>query len=337
MPRIPIFKLGHTREELQPPTLTGYIPALALDGLQVGVDNLRHDVHLSPKFAEQVRLQIARLIAREGDVEGLLMAEAPERFSGNHFIGSGPNSKAQAKTALSELKPLLTAIHMSALNHAKADGKLTVDLLARVAILKFLKLEVNAQFAQMLERCRMMLKSYEGVRQQKAMEYRERVAGFQVAKRIIVRKTGQELFRTLREIEKETLARTRRSYFGTRGEAEYKLLVNPLIFTEDARDPYLNAQHYVMLGNFDRDPDRFANVRRILCEFLQTLNLGYDARNDAVLDGWFNVPENAEELVGSGDADDPKRVRLEAWLEHLQKEKVIDYVIASYEAVPLLA
>src|SRR5581483_7104941 len=230
-----------------------------------------------------------------------------------------------------------TAIHMSALNHAKADGKLTVDLLARVAILKFLKLEVNAQFAQMLERCRMMLKSYEGVRQQKAMEYRERVAGFQVAKRIIVRKTGQELFRTLREIEKETLARTRRSYFGTRGEAEYKLLVNPLIFTEDARDPYLNAQHYIMLGNFDRDPDRFANIRRILCEFLQTLNLGFDARNEAVLDGWLNVPENAEELVGSGDADDPKRPRLEAWLDLLQKEKVLEYVIASYEAVPLLA
>lgn len=336
MPRIPIFKLGHTRQELQPPILTGYIPGLALDGLQVGVDNLRHDVHLSPKFVEQVRLQIARLIAREGDVDGLLLAEAPERFSGNHFIGSGPNSKSQAKTALSELKPLLAAIHMSALNQAKAEGKLTVDLLARVAILKFLKLEVNAQFAQMLERCRMMLKSYEGVRQQKAMEYRERVAGFQVAKRIIVRKTGQELFRTLREIEKETLARTRRSYFGARGEAEYRLLVNPLIFTEDARDPYLNAQHYIMLGNFDRDPDRFANIRRILCEFLQTLNLGFDARNEAVLDGWFNVPENADELVGSGDPEDPKRPRLEAWVEQLQKEKVLEYVIASYEAVPLL-
>ena len=232
---------------------------------------------------------------------------------------------------------MLTAIHMSALQRAKADGKLTEDLLARVAILKFLKLEVNAQFALLLERCRMMLKSYEGLRQEKAMEYRERVAGFQVAKRIIMRKTGQELFRTLREIEKETLARTRRSYFGTRGEAEYKMLVNPLIFTEDARDPYLNAQHYIMLGNFDRDPDRFANIRRILCEFLQTLNLGFDARNEAVLDGWLNVPENAEELVGSGDPDDPKRPRLEAWLECLQKEKVIDYVIASYEAVPLLA
>src|SRR5581483_6670502 len=178
MPRIPIFKLGH--KELEPPALTGYVPSLMLDGLQVGVDNLRHDVHLSPKFSEQVRLQIARLIAREGDVDGLLAAEAPDPHQRNHFIGPGTSARAQGLAALSELKPLLAAIHLSALNRAKADGKLTVDLLARVAILKFLKQEVNAQFGQMLERCRNMLKSYEGVRQQKALEYRERVAGFQV-------------------------------------------------------------------------------------------------------------------------------------------------------------
>ena len=77
-------------------------------------------------------------------------------------------------------------------------------------------MELTAQFAQMLERCRMMLRNYEGVRHEKALEYRERVAAFQVAKKIIVRKTGQELFHTLREIERETLARTRRSLFGAR-------------------------------------------------------------------------------------------------------------------------
>ena len=46
-------------------------------GLQLGIDNLRHDVHLSPKFVEQTRLHVARLITRHGTVEGLLAAEAP--------------------------------------------------------------------------------------------------------------------------------------------------------------------------------------------------------------------------------------------------------------------
>ena len=42
----------------------------------------------------------------------------------------------------------------------------------------------------------------------------KRLAAFQVRKRIILRKAGQELFETLREVEKSTLARTRRSLFG---------------------------------------------------------------------------------------------------------------------------
>ena len=219
----------------------------------------------------------------------------------------------------SELKPLLADLHVSVLNRAKAAENLSVDMLARAAIVKFLRVELNSQFAQMLERGRMMLKSYEGVRQQKALEYRERIAGFQVAKKIILRKTGQELFRILREIEKETLARMRRSLFGNGNEAEYKLFLNPLIFTEDGCDTYLNAEHYVMLGNFDRDPDRFSNVRRVVREFLLSLKLGSKAQDEAVVDGWLNVPENAQALVGSGQPDEAthegrsQKARLEAW------------------------
>jgi hypothetical protein len=342
MPRIPILKLGQPAE-LEPPRLTRYIPAISLEGLQLGIDNLRHDVHLGTRFAEQARLQIARLIVRHGDMEGLLAADAPEKVQGNRFLGSLPGSKAPHKAESSELKPLLAGVHVAALNRAKAAENLSLDMLARLAIVKFLRLELNAQFAQMLERGRVLLKGHEGVRQQRALEYRERIAAFQVAKKIILRKTGQDLFRTLGEIEKETLARMRRSLFGNRGEAEYKLFLNPLIFTEDGRDTYLNAQYYVMLGNFDRDPDRFSNIRRIACEFLQSLNLGSEASDESVLDGWLNVPENALELVGDGHPDDTiaqrqaQKARLAAWTELLESEKVMEYVVASYEVAPLLA
>ena len=78
MPRIPIFSFGHPEQEAAPPRLTGYTPSLSLEGLQLGVDNLRHDVHLSPKFVAQTRSQISRLIVRHGDVEALLAAEAPQ-------------------------------------------------------------------------------------------------------------------------------------------------------------------------------------------------------------------------------------------------------------------
>jgi len=323
--------------------LSGYVPALSLEGLQLGVDNLRHDVYLSPRFVAQTRSHIARLIIRHGDLEGLLAAEAAQPRPTNHFIGSAAGQKKSAQPGSFELKPLLTELHTAALNRSKAEGNFGLDALARVAIIKFLRIELGSQFAQILERCRMVLKSYEGVRQQKALEYRERVGAFQVAKKVILRKTGQELFRTLREIEKETLARTRRSLFGNSNEDQYKLFLNPLIFTSDGCDAYVNAEQYVMLGNFDRDPDRFANIRKIAYEFLLSLNLGMEADPEHAIDAWLNVPENAQELIGSGTPDDStpegrsQKTRSVTWLGLLEREKLMEYVIASYEAVPLLA
>src|SRR5579885_635715 len=227
MPRIPIFRLGHQAEEVSPPKLASYTPSLSLHGLQVGVDNLRHDVYLSPKFVEQARQHIARLLIRHGDLEGTLGAATPATKTKDQFIHSKLSGKPQPEPA--DLKSLLTDLHVAALNAAKAKDNPVLDLLARAAIIKFLRFELHSQFAQVLERCRMTLKSYEGFRQQKALEYRERVAAFQVAKKTILRKTGEELFRTLREVEKETLARTRRSFFGSGSDEQHKLFLNTLI------------------------------------------------------------------------------------------------------------
>src|ERR1700722_15421148 len=217
MPRFPIFRLGKEPEKLELPELAAAAPSLVLEGLAVGVDNLRHDVALGGKFVEAARAKIMRLIVRNGELEGLLAAEAPKPNQAPSWMrdaAAGTRVATRGATDPSDWKPLLAELHLAALNRAKKEEKLSVDLLARLAITKFLRTEMAQQFAQLLERCRVLLKSYDGIRQGKAVEYRERVAAFQVRKKIILRKTGQEMFETLRAIEKETLARTRRSFFG---------------------------------------------------------------------------------------------------------------------------
>ena len=198
------------------------VPSIALEGLAVGVDNLRHDVALSQGFVEAARAQVMRLIVRHGELEGLLAAEATQKTPGplvDEKRRRRPNPQSNGKIRL-EVAADRTA--SGRLNRAKKEENISVDLLARLAVTKFLRTEMNLQFAQVLERCRVLLKSYEGIRQGKAVEYRERVAAFQVRKKIILRKTGQDLFETLREIEKETLARMRRSLFGEAKTAEAK-------------------------------------------------------------------------------------------------------------------
>src|SRR4051794_19812673 len=57
-------------------TLSTYVPHIALDGLVRGVDNVRHDVFLSPKYTEVARLQLFRLVAKYGNVEDIAAEDA---------------------------------------------------------------------------------------------------------------------------------------------------------------------------------------------------------------------------------------------------------------------
>jgi class 3 adenylate cyclase len=353
MPRFPIFRLSKEPAQATLPEMVAAPPSVTLEGLAVGVDNLRHDVALSNRFVEAARAQIMRLIVRHGELEGLLAAEVPRQTQGPSWMrNAAAGSRGEVVRGAadpSQWKPILTELHLAALNRAKKEENISVDLLARLAVTKFLRTEMNQQFAQVLERCRVLLKSYDGVRQGKAVEYRERVAGFQVRKKIILRKTGQELFETMREVEKETLARTRRSFFGDAklGEAKssdalnsYGLFVNRLTFSEDGRDDYLCAEHYVMLGNWDRDPDRYPRLQDVVWGFVRSL-YGEETTTETI-DAWLCAPENARALVGTGTPDDStvegaaQQDRLARWVRLLEDQQVMECVIASYHVVQLL-
>jgi hypothetical protein len=339
MPKIPIFRLGGRPDKPALPKLAASTPLVALEGISVGVDNLRHDVVLSPKFAELARAQITRQLTRHGELDGVLKSDS---IQGPAWMRTQAQA-ARPKQDRGEWKIALGELLLASLNRAKKESNLSIDLLARLAATKFLRAEMNLQFAQVVERCRVQLKGYDNARQQSAVEYRERIAGFQVRKKIILRKTGQEIFETLREVEKSTLARTRRSFFGEETSTgtwfSYPLFMNRLLFSEDGRDDYLCAEHYVMLGNWDRDPDRYGRMREIASGFLRSL-YGDELSADT-LDSWMNVPDNARELVGTGTPEDSsagevQQDRLAAWVLLLEDERVMENVIASYYVVPLL-
>src|SRR5437016_6855350 len=333
MPRIPILKLGSSAET-PPPRLSTYSPALSLDGLQLGIDNIRHDVWLSPSFTKAAGAHIGKLIAKFGNVDAVMSAESAGSPKSAKNIFSRVVPALAAKNA--DLKPILADLLRSALGRAKSKGNPTLDLLVRTALIKFLRSEMQAQFASALERCRTTLKSYEGVRQQKALEYREKVAAFQIAKKNILRQVGQEFFRLFREIDRETLAAMRRSLFGDE-IADHQVFLNQLIFLEEGRDSYLAAEHYVLIGGFENDADSFGNIRALACEFLKSVIPEGETSAASVVDGWLNAPENAHELVGTGEATErAHRDRQQIWTELLEREKLLDFVMAAYEVVPLL-
>jgi hypothetical protein len=340
--------------------LAQYVPEIQLEGLATGVDNVRTDVYLSPRFIESARHHISKLLAKYGNVEDLVtedpfsraMPGAPagmpvSQTRSGSFIGGRTTAATAKAPEPADFKKSLAEMHVVALNKAKADGNISVDLLARLALLKFLRVELGLQFSQLTERCRARLKNYDAARTStignKSVEMRERFAKFQVGKRTVLRKAGQDIFSTIREIDKETLSKMRRSLFGEVGQGTYELFLNRLLFTADGRDDFLNAEQYVMLGNYDRDPDRFQTMQDFAVAYLRSLSMPTNGEEDKAYDAMLNVPENAQELFGGGTPDEssPKgkaqKALLSGFVEFLEKENVMEHVIASYEAVPLLS
>jgi hypothetical protein len=340
MPKLPIFRL-RSSEPPSRPDLQYYGPTLAFTDLKLGVDNLRYDVFLSPRITADLSFHLARYICRFGEVESLFEMDIPSA-NRTKFISAAEGATKLRKPGAADLKAQLVSLHLAILNRAKAEGNPSVDVLGRLAVLKFIRTELQAQFARILEQCRMKSKSLEGVRQTKMMQTQALVSSFQVRKKIILRRAGQEMFRLLREIEKETLARTRRSLLGELPADCYRLFLNPLILTEDGRDDYLCAELYYMFGNFDKDPDRFPSLRQFALNFLRELGYG-EGIDDEHLEQALNVPENAAALVGAGNGEDltpedrNRKDRLDIWTRLLQREGILSHVVASYEAVPLLA
>ena len=335
---------GNLAESARQLSLSSYTPSIVLENLVAGIDNIRHDVFISPKFTEAARTHIFKLIVKHGNVEDLSAEENVASFR-PAFINARTASPAGPKPPEpADFKRLVSELHLGALNRTKFDGNPSLDILFRLAVLKFFRSELTNQYNHAVERCRARIKEYEMPRQtnpERALRARERFAGFQVNKKVILRLAGQDLFLIVRDVEKESVSRTRRSLFGESGAAVYDLFLNRLLFIEDGRDDFLNAEHYVMLGNYERDPDRFSRLEQIAGAFLKSLYVALDDEEE--IQGLLNTPENAQEIMAGGSPDDatPKgkiqKILLNAWVDLLEKENVLDNIIASYEVVPLLS
>src|ERR1039458_2034240 len=139
MPRLPIFRLGKDPEKPALPEMIAAAPSIALEKLAVGVDNLRHDVVLSPRFVEAARAHVMRLIVRHGELEGLLAAEAPQKTQGPSWMSNAAAGKPHARSwrrtpapgttrnpqEKSGWKPLLAELHLAALNRAKKEENIS--------------------------------------------------------------------------------------------------------------------------------------------------------------------------------------------------------------------
>jgi len=96
-----------------------------------------------------------------------------------------------------------------------------------------------------------------------------RLADLQAGRRTIFRQVGQHLYQVLMEVEETHLARSRHALFGGEQRGAYEILATRLAFVENGRDDVLFLENYVLLGNYQQDPDRLEAYQEMLLDLVR--------------------------------------------------------------------
>jgi hypothetical protein len=243
-----------------PIKLEPYSAEIRLTNLAVGLDNIHYDVFLSPKFVEFTRKYLLDLIRQTVNLS-LLYTQDWEHQRKRR--GGQPEHGAFRK--------LLTETLQQSVTRAKFAQSIDTDILHRLALLKFIGQETSNQFSSILVECKDWIRgrgeAFEHSEQAHVM--RAKISELQADRKNVIREVGSTLCRIWREIEENTIAKTRRALFGEDFSETYELLQNRLLFAEGGNDDHLFLEHYVLLGNFINDPDRFDIFDAILLDFVR--------------------------------------------------------------------
>jgi hypothetical protein len=235
--------------------LKSYNVTLPMGTLSIGVDNIHHDVFLSPRFLQAARDYLFDLI----------------RQSTSATFFSGIELRETQGLDASAFRKILTDVMQSSLTQAKFQKNIELDLLFRLALLKFLSQELANQFAILVQEGKEWVRQRgeQFERSQQAHVIKARLAELQTARRVVIRGVGQQIAQVLVDVEDNVISKARRALFGEDFAPFYEILKNRLVFLEGGKDDVYFLEHYVLLGNYVRDPDRFEAVDEVFQEFLR--------------------------------------------------------------------
>src|SRR5271167_1266694 len=128
--------------------LTPYSADLPLGTLAVGVDNIHHDVFLSPTFMEATEAYLLEFIRQTANLTFLSQTEGLQT-NRRQPTRREPDKKAARPTEALAWKRQLSDLLQGGLQQAKFQKNIEIDLLLRVTLLKYLTQEIGAQFANL--------------------------------------------------------------------------------------------------------------------------------------------------------------------------------------------
>ena len=223
-----------------------------LDQIVPGVDNVRHDVYLSPSFCEVANTIVPQAIARNIELHEFFPIEKPAIW-----FKEVANFKEHYRRVIKE------AVYQS-----KLENNPQIDYLAQAAIMKMLITEIRNQFDKATTKIKNIIRKDElSDRHQTkgTAKIKESLSNVLQKKDLFLRKVGLELFTLMSEVNKGEVKTVREANFGVDKLLAEDILENPIFHTQNPyHDAFLIDEYDIIFGRRMEDPDNYDNLIRLL-------------------------------------------------------------------------
>jgi hypothetical protein len=305
-----------------------------------GIDNVRIDVHLSPRFTELGNELISELLNER--------STSKRRFTDKP--SEGVLNKLYAFNA--SYASMLTAI----IHRAKEDKRLDLVQLLQIAVIKFVLTTVHRYADQILHELR---KASINEKTSK-MDLHERLLWINRHKNNLLYQVTYEVLDQIHLVELSHVGKLRESLLGVTWSIPEEMLFNPLLQTPDRHNHEILMKHYVLLS---QDPDSsygFERLKVLIDELLDDVGKICHLQIDAQLEKkcvdhpffdeeqmtnmmfcWKDVPANMDILFNEpfdGFEDDSsnathlcQKQALSILEKGLRQAQVIKHLLAAYE------
>jgi hypothetical protein len=298
--------------------LKAYSVKFPLDRMTPGVDNVRHDVLLSPDFCKSASKLVYQLFLKHTKAKKILNID----------------STSSLIIERDEFKHLCRDVLHTAINQAKSASEIQIDLLAQITIIKKLAQEIPSQYSKLIENFNDNARRHEIASSKGLNSYikiKEKLSEIQQNKKSILLNVAQELFGYLIEVQNENITEMRESILGPETIFPDDVFSNPIIHVENPFENLFMMDEYVLIGHRFEDPDSYENLLFLIRSLLRKILLKIFLTDSSVAGGSINQAKITQKVYGKSGRNyrDTRYDAIDIWLNHVDN---IDLLFNSFKS-----
>jgi len=284
------------------PKLKTYTVNFSLNRLVPGVDNIRYDVHLSPKLQESSTDIVKYLISRH-----VKTSEADEIIK---------NSVAWINVQ-DTFRETIIDVLLNATNKAKAEREFQIDFLVQASLTKMFLEKIHTGFEKLIEHYKNVIRKLEVSKSSGSktiIRLKEELSETLMNRKKLTRKIAEELFQYLIEIQSNEIQKNREANFGPNAILPKCFFANPLINSENSTNDFFLIEEYVLFGNRLNDPLKYNPLIELVTNFYRQISAqdkenlelinedsdisdSQDSKSTTPLSKWINRVDNLDTLL----------------------------------------